>query len=143
MVVQKPRVEKVCSKLDTQNQSGIELSSLDSLNSLLASNFFSFLGCCERKPNLEDLSFWTFCDSVINKSNLSLGMSYIRLNRSNSTGICSSKFSTVSVFFLIKNVLVPRTSHVKGLHLSTIFLPVPDNRFWRTLRRQCRNRIKM
>ena len=28
--------------------------------------------------------------------------------------------------FLIKNVLVPRTSHIKGLHVRTKFLPVPD-----------------
>ena len=25
-------------------------------------------------------------------------------------------------------MLVPRTSHVKGLHVQTEFLPVPDNR---------------
>ena len=45
----------------------------------------------------------------------------------NSTVIWS-RFSTVPVFFCIKNVLVPRTSHVKGLHVRTKFLPVPDNR---------------
>ena len=28
--------------------------------------------------------------------------------------------------FLIKNVLVPQTSHIKGLHVRTKFLPVPD-----------------
>ena len=43
----------------------------------------------------------------------------------NSTEIC--RFSTVPVFFCIKNVLVPRTSHVKGLHVRTKFLPVPNN----------------
>ena len=41
-----------------------------------------------------------------------------------------SRFSTVPVFFCIKNVLVPRTSYVKGLHVRTKFLPVPDNRTW-------------
>ena len=39
-----------------------------------------------------------------------------------------SQFSNVSVFFLIKNELVPRTSHVKRLHVQTKFLPAPDNR---------------
>ena len=33
-------------------------------------------------------------------------------------------------FFLIEKVLVPRTSHVKGLHVQTESLPVPDNRTW-------------
>ena len=32
------------------------------------------------------------------------------------------------VFFPIKNVLVRWTSHVKGLHVRTKFLPVSDNR---------------
>ena len=33
-------------------------------------------------------------------------------------------------FIIIKNVLVPQTSHVKGLHVRTALklLPVPDNR---------------
>ena len=38
-----------------------------------------------------------------------------------------SQPSTVSVFFSNKKVLVPRTSHVKGLHVQTKFQPVPDN----------------
>ena len=38
------------------------------------------------------------------------------------------QFSAVSLFFLIKNVLVPQKSHVKGIHVWTKFLPVPDNR---------------
>ena len=42
--------------------------------------------------------------------------------------VISREFSTVSLFFLIKNVLVPWTSQVKGLHVRTKFLPVPDNR---------------
>ena len=33
-------------------------------------------------------------------------------------------------YFLIENVLVPRKSHVKGLHVQTEFLPVVDNRTW-------------
>ena len=45
----------------------------------------------------------------------------------NST-VISRQFSTVSLFFLIKNVLVSRrTSYVKGLHILYKFLPVPDN----------------
>ena len=31
------------------------------------------------------------------------------------------------VFFLIKNVLVQRRSHFKGLHVRAKFLPVPDD----------------
>ena len=37
-------------------------------------------------------------------------------------------FLNVSVFFLIKNVLVSRTSRVTGSHIRIKFLPVPDNR---------------
>ena len=35
--------------------------------------------------------------------------------------------SAVSLFVLIKNVLVPRTSHVKGYMSELKFLPVPDH----------------
>ena len=62
---------------------------------------FSFLGCFERKPKHEDCSLWNFYDSTtINQlPNLSLEVSCIRLNRSNSTVICCQLF------------------HVKGLHI--------------------------
>ena len=46
----------------------------------------------------------------------------------NSTVIWS-RFSHVSVFFRINDMLVPWTSLVKGLHVWTIFLPVLDN-YW-------------
>ena len=45
----------------------------------------------------------------------------------NSTEIWSH-FSTVFVFFLLKNAIVPRTSYVKVLWVRTKFLPVIGNR---------------
>lgn len=39
-----------------------------------------------------------------------------------------SHFSTVFVFFVLKNVLAPWTSYVKVLHVRTKFLPVTGNR---------------
>ena len=52
----------------------------------------------------------------------------------NST-IIWSQFSTVPDLVLIKNVLVPRTSHVKGLHVRSSFYlsRTIGHRFWRTL----------
>ena len=41
--------------------------------------------------------------------------------------VIGSQFSNVSVFFLLKNVLVPHTIHVKGLHVQTKFVPVRNN----------------
>ena len=41
-----------------------------------------------------------------------------------------SIFNCFRIFSIIKNVLVPRTSHVKGLHVQGKFLPVLDDRTW-------------
>ena len=51
-----------------------------------------------------------------------------RYSKVENSTVIWSHFLNVSVFFLIKNVCVPRTSHVKGSHVRTKFLPVPDNR---------------
>ena len=51
-----------------------------------------------------------------------------RYSKVENSTVIWSHFLNVSVFFLIKNMRVPRTSRVKGSHVRTKFLPVPDNR---------------
>ena len=39
------------------------------------------------------------------------------------------KATVSNLFFLIKNVLVPRTSHIKGLHVQTTIFTSPGIKF--------------
>ena len=41
-----------------------------------------------------------------------------------------SIFNCIHIFSIIKNVLLPRTSHVKGLHVPAKFLPLLDDWTW-------------
>ena len=65
---------------------------------------------------------------TLNLISSSMRFTFMTNNINFNSTVIWSQFSTVAVFFLIKNELVPCTSLVKGLHVRTKFLPVPENR---------------
>ena len=65
---------------------------------------------------------------ILNLISSSMRFTFMTNNINFNSTVIWSQFSTVAVLFVIKNELVPWTSHVKGLHVRTKFLPVPENR---------------